>query len=56
MVGGQPKQIVLKTSSPKKTKAKWTGGVVPAFRVPALQLRSPELNRSPTKKRKRKLH
>jgi hypothetical protein len=27
MAQGQPRQIVLKTSSPKITRAKWTGGV-----------------------------
>jgi hypothetical protein len=42
VVQGQPEQTVHETTISKITKAKWTGGMAPSGRVPALQMRSPE--------------
>jgi hypothetical protein len=37
-VCGQFRRIVLKTPSPKITRAKWAGGVAPSSRTPAFQV------------------
>jgi hypothetical protein len=48
--GGQPRQIVCKTSIFKTARAKWTGGVAQAIEGLLCKLYALSSNPSPTKK------